>query len=223
MVTAPPKTARSTADIESTVAAPVWDGDPLVIQFPAECLTAERLLQISDLNDDLCFELVTDGRLEISFPANPMSDSRSGAVYAQLLGWASSGHVSSSSAGFLLNRNPDQVLSPDASWTSAARLSTVMGREEGYWHVCPDLIVEVRSRGQTVRKQQEKMDEWMRAGARLAWLIDPFTDDGVAWIYREGADGPERQARPDTLSGEDVAEGLVVELAKVWRRSSASE
>ena len=213
MVSAPSKPKAVPEQI-----VPTWDGDPLVIQFPAECLTSDLLLQISNLNDDLCFELLSDGRLEISFPANPLSDSRSGEMYAQILSWASDGHVSSSSAGFLLNRKPDQVLSPDASWTSAERLTAVIIRDEGYWQVCPDLVVEVRSAGQSIRKQQEKMQEWMRAGARLGWLIDPFTDDGVAWIYREGAEQPERQPRPDSLSGEDVAEGLIVDLAKVWRQ-----
>ena len=124
-------------------------------------------------------------------------------------------------AGFSLQVG--SLRDPDTSWLSDERLADIDITSEEYWQVCPDLIVEVRSRGQTVRKQQEKMEEWMRAGARLGWLIDPFTDDGVAWIYRAGADEPERQARPDTLSGENVAEGLVVELANIWRRSSASE
>ena len=57
----------------------------------------------------------------------------------------------------------------------------------------------------------------MAAGARLGWLIDPFTDEGIAWIYREGTDEPDRLERPDSLSGEGVAEDLTVDLGKVWR------
>ena len=221
MVTAPPKPVTSTADTESAVAAPVWDGDPLVIQFPPGVLTDELLLEIANLNDDLVFETLTEGGLAISFPTGLMSDDRSGRIYAQILSWADTGHVASSSAGFSIGTGVTR--SPDTAWISPERMARIVLDPEGITNGAPDLVVEVRSRGQRVNRQLAKMDEWMRAGARLAWLIDPFTDDGVAWIYREGTVGPERQARPATLSGEDVAEGLVVELAKVWRRSSANE
>ena len=106
---------------------------------------------------------------------------------------------------------------PDAAWLSNERLQEIDTENEGIWAVCPDLVVEVRSPGQTLRNQQEKMREWMEAGARLGWLIDPFSDEGVAWVYRAGAAEPDRLERPSALRGEEVAEGLTVDLAKVWR------
>ena len=54
---------------------------------------------------------------------------------------------------------------------------------------------------------------WLEQGVRLAWLLDPH--DNVAWIYRPDRE-PERQQRPQTLSGEDVMPGLTIDLAQIW-------
>ncbi len=61
------------------------------------------------------------------------------------------------------------------------------------------------------------MEEWQQAGARLGWLIDSFTSDGQVWVYQQGVDEPQRLDHPNSLSGEDVVEGLTVDLSRVWR------
>ena len=188
--------------------------DPVVLCLPEGFLTDDLLLALSDLND-LRLERSAEGALEISLPAGLMSDDRSAEFYFQIRQWAQDGHVAGSSAGFRLPNGAARA--PDAAWISPERWRAIVIDDEGYGNGCPDLVVEVRSRGQNVRKQQEKMQEWMAGGARLGWLIDPFTDDGVTWIYREGVAEPERLERPESLSGEDVAKGLRVNLEKVWR------
>ena len=65
MVTAPPKPATSGTDFESAVAAPVWDGDPLVIQFPPGVLTDELFGMLAEMND-WYFERNCEGGLEVS-------------------------------------------------------------------------------------------------------------------------------------------------------------
>ena len=54
---------------------------------------------------------------------------------------------------------------------------------------------------------------WIARGARLAWLIDP--DHATAHIYRPGRP-PEVLAKPQSLSGEQVAPGLTVDLTRIW-------
>ena len=213
MVSAPTK-----PEAVSTTPAPVWEGDPLVIRFPPGVLSDEVFWEICNLNDLWYCERSTDGRLEVSPPPSTLSGRRGGRIFAQILKWSDdseSGDAFPSGTGFSLTIG--SARDPDAAWLSNERIVNLDTDDERFWHVCPDLVVEVRSRGQTVGKQQEKMVEWMLAGARLGWLIDPFTADGEVWIYREGSDDPERQSRPLMLSGEDVAEGLSVNLAKVWR------
>ena len=193
-------------------------GDPIVLRMPVGVLTDALLISISNCNEPLHFERSPEGALEISPPPGTPSGRRSGRIFAQILQWSDeeeSGESFPSGSGFSLSIG--SARDADSAWVSNERLQDAGTDSEGLWDVCPDLVVEVRSKGQTIRRQQEKMEEWMAAGARLGWLIDPFTDDGIAWIYRDESDEPERLERPDSLNGEDVAEGLTVDLAKVWR------
>ena len=57
------------------------------------------------------------------------------------------------------------------------------------------------------------MTEWIANGALLGWLVDPYRE--VVEVYRPGAE-VEVLDRPDSLNGEDVCDGLIVDLAPVW-------
>lgn len=193
-------------------------GDPIVLHLPAGVLTDDLLIQISNLNEPLHFERSPEGALEISPPPGTLSGRRGSRIAAQIMKWADeqrNGEGFAAATGFRLVTSAAR--DPDAAWISTERLNDVDTHDEGLWSVCPDLIVEVRSRGQTVLRQQEKMQEWMASGARLGWLIDVYTKEGEVWVYRQGESEPERLERPDSLSGEDVAEGLSVDLTRVWR------
>ena len=76
-----------------------------------------------------------------------------------------------------------------------------------------DFVVEVRSPRQSILQQQEKMVEWIEGGVRLGWLIDPF--ERKVWIYRANGEVDELDD-PTELSGEDVCEGLVIDMSRVW-------
>jgi Uma2 family endonuclease len=213
MVQAPAKADFTAESTDAEHSAKV-----VVLHLPPGCLTDDLLLQISELNDDLRFERNAEGALEISPPAGYESSDQSGRVYAQILTWSDEvggGRVFESSAGMSLSDG--SVLAPDASWLSEERFEQGSAETVGFLRVCPDLVIEVRSHGQSRRKQREKMEQWMAAGARLGWLLDAFTDDGEVWVYRAGVPEPERLERPDSLSGEDVADGLAVDLSRIWR------
>ena len=215
MVTAQPKPKPA---LETAAVIP--PADPIVINLPKGFLTDDLLIEIAVLNEPLRFERSPEGALEISPPPGTLSGSRGFRIATQIESWSldgGGGWVLGAGSGFSLPNHAAR--DADASWVSDERLVDIQTDDEGLWLVCPDLVVEVRSRGQQVSRQQEKMQEWMAAGARLGWLIDPFTGDGEAWIYREGSESPQRLVRPDSLNGEDVAEGLSVSLSRVWRSS----
>ncbi len=213
MVQALPK-PEETTESPGTVEA----GEPLVVRFPIGVITDELLMEISNLNDPWRFERNAEGALEISLPTGSIGGMRSMHISAQLYAWWSEsqdGGVFDSSTGFRLPST--SVRAPDAAWASGKSLENMLPDDEGFWPVCPELIVEVRSAAQDAKDQREKMEEWMEAGARLGWLIDVYTEAGEVWVYREGDAEPERLERPDSLNGEDVAEGLTVDLSRVWR------
>ena len=62
------------------------------------------------------------------------------------------------------------------------------------------------------------MAEWIQAGVRLGWLIDPY--DRSVWIYRANGDVVQLDDPPE-LSGEEVCEGLVVDMSLVWGKASS--
>lgn len=102
---------------------------------------------------------------------------------------------------------------PDGSWVSPQRMPEADRPYRGPYEVIPDLIWEVRSPGQSLSQQQEKMLEWIAADVRLGWLIDPF--QRTVWIYRANGE-IQKLDDPAELSGEDVCPGLVIDMSLVW-------
>jgi Uma2 family endonuclease len=84
---------------------------------------------------------------------------------------------------------------------------------ERYWHLCPDFIIEVRSRTDRGRALREKMREWIDNGAQLGWLIDP--EKREVEVYRPNG-GVEVLTNPESLTGEGLIEGFTLDLPPVW-------
>jgi Uma2 family endonuclease len=177
-------------------------------------MTDEEFANFCSEHPDLFFEMTADGSIVIMPPTYSLTAARNQEIGAQLQNWATldgRGISTDASGGFVLPNGARR--SPDAAWTSRARLRE-LSREslERYWHLCPDFAIELRSSSDRIRPLREKMEEWIANGAQLAWLIDPETR--TVEIYR-----PNRAT--ETVSGESVtgegpAEGFVLQLARVW-------
>ena len=125
------------------------------------------------------------------------------------------GHVVDSSTGFRWPgrkpERPDNVRSPDVSFVAAGRFP-----EErwpvGFAALAPDLAVEVLSPNDNSRDVLEKVGEYLHAGTRLVWVIDPETR--TAAIHRSLEDvRVVREA--ELLDGEDVVPGFACPLKDV--------
>jgi Uma2 family endonuclease len=78
--------------------------------------------------------------------------------------------------------------------------------------LAPDLVVEVLSPDDRPGETLAKVGDWLEAGARLVWVIDP--EGRRARIYRN--DGSEVSiAEDEVLSGEDVLPGFTCRLSSV--------
>jgi Uma2 family endonuclease len=75
--------------------------------------------------------------------------------------------------------------------------------------LCPDFVIELRSRTDSLSSLQDKMLEYLDNGLRLGWLIDP--QEQRVEIYRPGQP-VEILALPALLLGEDVLLGFTLEL-----------
>lgn len=113
------------------------------------------------------------------------------------------GRVLAAETGFKLAADPDTVRAPDIAFIRAERLPAPP--PVGYASLAPDLVVEVLSPSDRPGAVLAKVADWLDAGTRLVWVIDPGRR--VARVYR--ADGSESVVGPGgLLDGEDVIPGF---------------
>jgi Uma2 family endonuclease len=113
------------------------------------------------------------------------------------------GAVYAAETGFTLARDPDTVRAPDVAFVRRERLTTP--EPIGFHDLAPDLVVEVLSPSDRPGELLAKIADWLSAGTRLVWVVDP--ERRLARVYRQ--DGTERiVAGAETLDGEDVVPGF---------------
>jgi Uma2 family endonuclease len=123
-------------------------------------------------------------------------------VYPRNLGWLFSQHT-----GFRIASNPDTVRAPDVAFTSRERMPAL--QQHGYGAFAPDLVAEVLSPDDRPGEVLSKVGDWLAAGVRLVFVIDP--DRREARVYR--ADGTQTVVGDsDSLDGEDVLPGFSCRL-----------
>jgi Uma2 family endonuclease len=185
---------------------------PLTLKFrPGLRLSDAAFWKLCRANPDLRLERTAKGELVVMPPAGPDSSRRNMSLGAQLWNWnqrTGLGVAFDSSAGFTLPNTA--IRGPDATWMTRERWDALTEDERRrFSHVCPDFVVELRSRSDGPKNLRKKMREYLAQGVRLGWLIDPET--GEVEIYRP--DQPvEVLKAPTTLSGEDVLPGFVLDL-----------
>jgi Uma2 family endonuclease len=119
------------------------------------------------------------------------------------------GHVSGWDPGVRLPQG--NLRAPDIGFVASGRFED--GKvPKGYTSVIPDLAVEVLSPEDRPRLVLDKIGEFLEAGVRLVWVIDP--DGRRATVYRSISDVRTIGAE-DELDGEDVLPGFRCGLAEV--------
>ena len=97
------------------------------------------------------------------------------------------------------------------SWEKAKALTPE--QRQTFAPICPEFVIEVRSKSDRLPVLQEKMRDWIANGAELAWLVDPQRK--IVEIYRT-AQVVEVQEGHSAVYGEGVVGGFVLELGRVW-------
>lgn len=105
--------------------------------------------------------------------------------------------------GFVLFRNPDVVRAPDIAFVVARRLGPK--GDEGFFEGAPDLAVEVVSPNDRISEVQQKIREYLAAGTRLVWVIDPQSETVTA--YHPSGDAHLYSGHRE-VPGEDVLPGF---------------
>jgi Uma2 family endonuclease len=137
------------------------------------------------------------------------------------LTFAVKGFVRTNQLGFVISESgmyqlfadkPKQVRRPDVSFIRFGRLPDDKV-PPGKMQLAPDLAVEVISPNDEAEEVEQKLDEYLRAGTRLVWILYLRTKN--VWAYKP--DGTARLYRTvDTLPGEDVLLGFGVPVAELF-------
>ena len=170
---------------------------------------------------DLFFEMTAEGEIIVMPPTYSLTGARNSRICRQLDAWTEQdgrGMSCDSSTGFLLPNGARR--SPDASWTLNSRIDELDPESQGkYWHLCPDFVIELRSSTDRPRVIRAKMQEWATNGAQLGWLIEP--EERSVTIYRRTGE-PETRTGIDSIAGEGLMEGFVLDLRFVWNPRARS-
>lgn len=191
--------------------SPLVLSKPMILNLKKVNLTDEQFFQLCQENPDYQIEETAKGELIIMPPVGAISGNRESEFNADVVIWnrqTKLGKVFSSSTVFILPHGGKR--SPDVAWISHERWeSLTLEQQEKFAPICPDFVIELRSRTDNLAQLQIKMQDYLNSGLRLGWLIDP--QNQTVEIYRQNQP-VEMVSLPTTLSGENVLLGFVLEL-----------
>ena len=201
-----------------------WAGMPypLLLDVGSLELTDRQLEKLFADNGNLRFELTAEGELVIMAPSGEPVAEREMELAGQVRNWAKEDGTGISygpTGGFRMSSG--SLYAPDASWITRERRDAWRqeqaglpeGERRSFPGLCPDFVLELRSPGDTLASVQRKMEEYLHNGARLGWLIDP-TNRRVH-IYRP-EEAVEILNEPETVAGDPVLPGFVLNLQEIW-------
>ncbi|MGH7589063.1 MAG: Uma2 family endonuclease [Gemmatimonadota bacterium] len=148
----------------------------------------------------------------------PPAGFRHGGIAARIAGLLDSfvrqndlGEVVTAETGFVLFDEPPTVRAPDVAFVTRERLTF---DPDGFAPLAPDLAVEIVSPSNTVSEIHHKVMDYLDAGTRLVWVVEPRTRSVTA--YRSL-----KQIRlltgDDEIDGADVLPGLRLKVSELFR------
>lgn len=185
------------------------------VQTATESLmTGDELLEMQSRTGKK-FDLVKGKPIEVS-----PTGFRHGIIAARMLQKISNfaeerdlGYVTGAETGVYLSRQPDTVRAADVAFFSKEKFQTGNDlSEQGFSIIVPDLIVEVVSPNDTRKEVAEKASQWLAAGVRLVWIVEPQTE--TAQVY--STQGKQTIDAGGTLNGGEVLKGFALPLKKIF-------
>jgi Uma2 family endonuclease len=178
---------------------------------PVVKLTHQEFYQLCVANPDAKLELTSSGELVVMSPTGGVSGNRNIKISHRLERWSEIDGTGVSFDSSTMFKLPNGAFrSPDAVWISLARWNQVsLDEQESFPPICPDFVVELRSKTDTLKSIQDKMQEYLNNGTRLGFLLNP--QGKQVEIYRQGQ-VKEVVNEPGDVSGEEVLMGFVLRL-----------
>jgi Uma2 family endonuclease len=181
---------------------------------PSTRLTVADLEQLQGIlceaHLDYQLELV-DGKIIIMGPSDIVSSEIGAELVRLLLNWVKPrklGRVFESSGGFILPNS--NLTAPDVSFVTADRLKQ---SKRYFAELVPDLVVEIKSQSDRLKPLREKIQSFIKSGAKVGILIDP--DKHTVTIYTPTAE-PVVLRDGDMISIPELLPGWEVPVTELW-------
>jgi Uma2 family endonuclease len=191
------------------------DDTMLPARLTSHLMTDEEFAELCAEHPDLFLEMTAAGELIVMPATHSLTGVRNSRILRRLDEWAerdSRGLVTDAATGFVLPNGARR--SPDAAWTAKARILQLSKKsQEGFWHLAPDFLIELKSDTDRLPVVRDQMREWIANGSQLGWLINP--DDRSVEVYRPDRD-PELRTSVESIEGEGPVEGFTPDLRPVW-------
>jgi Uma2 family endonuclease len=165
-----------------------------------ETLTAETLMTVEEFAkrpDPGYPEELVKGRIVRLAPPNRRHGRvclKTGRILDTFVDEHDLGRVVSNDSGIVTKRDPDSVRGADLAYYSYARMPKGPAPNDyGEGAGAPELVVEVRSPGNSWRDIQIKVGEYLSAGVLFVLVLDPGNE--TAQLF--GTDEPQRILGPD--------------------------
>jgi Uma2 family endonuclease len=195
----------------------IMETQPVVLRLPPlwPRMGDREFSDFCRLNPDLRIERTAKGDLHVMPPAGGETGRREFTLSLRFGVWAEAdgtGIGFSPSTGFTLPNGAKRA--PDVAWVRRDRWEALTEEEhETFPPLCPDFVIELRSRSDSLKTLQEKMEEYIDNGAQLGWLIDRM--ERKVYVYRPAA-AAECLDDPAQVSGDPLLPEFVLHLKEIW-------
>ncbi len=166
-------------------------------------------------NENIRIEQNPNGSLVIMSPTGGLSGARNTRITRYLDQWAEedgTGIAFDSSTMFRLPNDAHRM--PDAAWVQRERYLALTEEERaGFVPLAPDFVIELRSPTDPLDVLKTKMNEYMRTGVRLSWLIDPETKTVTMYAANQP---PETLDAPSQVAADSVVTGFALPMKRIW-------
>lgn len=176
---------------------------------------ADDFFDLCQANETLNFERDEKGNIILMPPTESQSSVINNTISYQLTHWNrknKTGVVLESNGGLTLPDGSNRAA--DAAWISNEKWNALSEEEkEKFAPVCPDFVIELRSKNDSLSYLQSKMKMWISNGVLEAWLIDPI--DEHVYLYNHTGDYKLVANFKEKIGSENVLPGFELDLSEL--------
>ena len=186
------------------------------LEIPSYFIVSQEQFELlANANRDLRLERSPNGELIIMPPTGGTTGKRNAKLITYFVNWNDKtqlGEVFDSSTAFRLPKGSNR--SPDVAWVSRERWQSLTPeQQDNFPPLCPDFVVELRSKSDSLKSLQDKMQEYLENGLLLGWLID--IQNQTIEVYRP-QEPREVLQKPKILTGDSILLNFSVNLDFLW-------